>query len=397
MSQETQIVPIVGRRLVLGFDGGCMVCSGLAERIKEQVGDKLELLSLHDPQVEQWRKNALGSEAPWAPTLIEVKGLKVNAWTGWKLGAKLSGFLGPLATWRIMQALGEMSAAPSIENSAIVNKLPGKAAEAVVGMSRGQFLKGVGGAAVAMSVLSATTLAPRAEALEDWQLPRFTKSRQLRGTRLRDYCNRIAKRADCGWVAGAAYATAMRSGLRVTSATDSMASRNGVRAMAAIHTTATGNELYICSFDIKGQKALTYYEWERPRKNIKTEVKRWGLGPQGDMMWVERATINGAHFTDPGAPSLKLQAQAACPAQCQNPLTGQHQVQTCSGASLACVPSLGTCAACAVTCLAPEPTQTTKYLCFICATTVCPFLFALNCCRQVCTVCAPCSITPAGP
>ena len=198
MSQQMQIVPIEGRRLILGFDGGCMTCSGLAERIKEQVGDKLEILSLHDPQVEQWRKNALGSDAPWAPTLIEIKGLKVKAWTGWQLGINLSRSLGPISTWRIMQALGEMSAAPSIENSAIIDKLPGKAAEAVMGMSRRQFLKGIGGAAVAMSVLSATALAPRAEALEDWQLPKFVKSRQLRGTRLRDYCNRVAKRSDCG-------------------------------------------------------------------------------------------------------------------------------------------------------------------------------------------------------
>lgn len=38
-----------GRRLVLGFDAGCMACSELAKRIEEQVGDRLDIRSLSDP------------------------------------------------------------------------------------------------------------------------------------------------------------------------------------------------------------------------------------------------------------------------------------------------------------------------------------------------------------
>ena len=53
-----------GRRLVLGFDAGCLTCSNLARQIRERVGDKLEVRSLRDPRVELWRKGALGEDAP---------------------------------------------------------------------------------------------------------------------------------------------------------------------------------------------------------------------------------------------------------------------------------------------------------------------------------------------
>jgi hypothetical protein len=62
----------------------------MVERIKERVGDKLEVMSLRDPQVQEWREKALGQDAPWAPTLFEVNGSEVRAWTGWWMGAQLS-------------------------------------------------------------------------------------------------------------------------------------------------------------------------------------------------------------------------------------------------------------------------------------------------------------------
>ena len=60
------------KRLVLGFDGGCATCSDLAAKISERVGDKLEVRSLHHPQVGHWRERSLGKDAPWTPTLFEV-------------------------------------------------------------------------------------------------------------------------------------------------------------------------------------------------------------------------------------------------------------------------------------------------------------------------------------
>jgi hypothetical protein len=77
-----------GKRLVLGFDGGCSACGERARRIEARLTGRLEVLSLHDPRVEEWRKRTLGDDAPLVPTLFEVRGPEsVRAWTGWRLGA----------------------------------------------------------------------------------------------------------------------------------------------------------------------------------------------------------------------------------------------------------------------------------------------------------------------
>jgi hypothetical protein len=148
------------RELILGFDAGCSTCSGIARRIEERVGDKLVIRNLRDPELIKWRREALGEAAPWAPTLFLVEGSKVRAWAGVKMGLALSHRLGPKDTWRVMQVLGELGATPHFEDPSVLRGLPLETREAAVGISRGQFLKGVGGAAVAMSVLSGGALSP---------------------------------------------------------------------------------------------------------------------------------------------------------------------------------------------------------------------------------------------
>ena len=129
------------RKLVLGFDGGCATCGDLAERISARVGDRLEVRSLHHPQVEHWREKALGKDAPWAPTLLEVGGAReVRAWTGPRMALRLACALGPVSTWRLMQVLGEFGTPSTSAN----------------GMSRGQFLKGLGGGTLGVAILSAS-------------------------------------------------------------------------------------------------------------------------------------------------------------------------------------------------------------------------------------------------
>ena len=66
------------QRLVLGFDAGCAKCSNVELQIREQVGDEIEVLSLSDYLVQDWRERALGEDAPWAPTLLEVSGAGVE-------------------------------------------------------------------------------------------------------------------------------------------------------------------------------------------------------------------------------------------------------------------------------------------------------------------------------
>jgi hypothetical protein len=136
--EEVANVERSGKRLVLGFDGGCGTCLELAKKIDERVGEKLEVQNLRDPQLMEWRKQALGEDAPWAPTLFEVDGSKVRAWTGVKLGLVLSRRLGPKDTWRVMQVLGGIKAPKETDTAPVTGVFAD-------GMSRGQFLKGVGG------------------------------------------------------------------------------------------------------------------------------------------------------------------------------------------------------------------------------------------------------------
>lgn len=147
---ETATIEATGaRKLVLGFDGGCATCSDLAERISERVGDRLEVRSLLDPQVEHWREQTLGKNAPWAPTLFEITGNRaVRAWTGWQMGLSLTRSLGPSDTWKIMQVLGDESRQADTSEPTNVRSI----------LSRSQFLKGVSGLTVAISILTGTKI-----------------------------------------------------------------------------------------------------------------------------------------------------------------------------------------------------------------------------------------------
>lgn len=380
------------RRLFLGIDASCITCSSLAKRIEEETGGKVEVRSLRDPQVEEWRRIAFGEDAPWTPTLFDTRGFGVLAWTGWQMGVQLGRLLGPVATWRVMQALGEIGATPKIEESPIVEKLPEKAAAMVVGMSRGQFLKGVGGAAVAMSVLSGVgPFAGRAEALEDWQFPQFTGFTQLRGTQLKNYCNRIAQRASCEWTAGAGYAPAMQSGLAVSDENDAVAQGSGVKARAGIHTMASGNEMYACTFDLQGEKVLSFYEYETKFRDRKWEVKRWGVEDGTFDAWAERLDINGVRLTAPGAPTL--QAASDCPDTC-GPYSGTRPATTCISYDWACIRNLaGNCMVAAGTCglALRAPSQPAVVACLggalLCGNALNP------CCQVNCSYCHRCGVT----
>ena len=132
------------RKLVLGFDAGCHTCLNIAESVQEEVRNKVILENLNSPRMLGWREETLGADAPWAPTLFGIEGDTV-LWglTGWRMAFALSRRLGPIDTWRVMRRLGELDA-PSAHSSEIDR-------EPVTGMSRGQFLKNVGGAALAIS------------------------------------------------------------------------------------------------------------------------------------------------------------------------------------------------------------------------------------------------------
>jgi hypothetical protein len=146
MSSSTNEGAFGAGKLVLGFDAGCSTCGDVARRIEEGVGDRLEVGSLHHPRVEHWREQGLGKDAPGAPAHFGVGGPhEGRAWTG--MVVRLVRVLGPISTWRVIQALGEAGAPKASVSEAPATDV------GTAGMSRRQFLKGAGGTALAFGIL----------------------------------------------------------------------------------------------------------------------------------------------------------------------------------------------------------------------------------------------------
>ena len=94
----------------------------------------------------EWRREALGENPAWTPVLVKVSHEKVSLYSGYRLGLTLASRLGPVATWRLTKALGEMQECEEAnENTGPL-------------LTRNQFVSGLlkasAGAALTFSVLS---------------------------------------------------------------------------------------------------------------------------------------------------------------------------------------------------------------------------------------------------
>lgn len=391
MSQAAQIVPVDRRRLVLGFDAGCMTCSGIAQQIEETANSKIEIASLRDPEVTQWRRTALGKNAPWAPTLIEVNGLSVRAWTGWRMGLRLGRYLGPRTTWRVMQALGEVATDHALEASSAVEQLPEKAVDLVVGMSRSRFLKGAGGAAVAMSLMSGIgPMANLAKAAEPtWHYPPSLRFTRFSGQTLRDRCNAIAKRTSCEWVAGPEGATYLRGAFRVSSTSNQLVTGSGgTQGRGGVHVIRGGNRLFVYTFVLPNDKLITVYEWERKRNGIKYEIKRWNLNSTGDRMLADRAVFNGTRCLDA---NRTVQSKVSCPG-CKLTSSSTFFQQSCSNTNYGCVASksatgIAGCVGARREC--KNARGRGKIVC-LASFYLCAEAIMQDCCNTVCNICVQC-------
>lgn len=92
---------------IMAFDASCASCRTVAATVEEACGGKLEVKPLRSPQIEAWRREALGDDAPWEPTLLRVGDGGVRAWTGKPMAARLARRLGPRDTLRLLRAFGE--------------------------------------------------------------------------------------------------------------------------------------------------------------------------------------------------------------------------------------------------------------------------------------------------
>ena len=94
--------------LVLAFDADCHRCRAVAAAVARREPD-LDVLPLRDYRVAEWRAGALGTGAPWAPTLLAVDEDdgedRVRAWTGAAVVVGLATRLGPVRAARLTPAL----------------------------------------------------------------------------------------------------------------------------------------------------------------------------------------------------------------------------------------------------------------------------------------------------
>ena len=383
------------RKLVLGFDAGCLTCSELAKRIEERVGDKIEVLSLNDPLMQHWRKEAFGDAAPWAPTLVELDGGSVRAWTGVRMGVRLSRALGPLATWRVMQVLGEVNADLELADSA--------AAKAMTELSRGQFLKGAGGAAVALSILVGTgKLASPAHSTTSIRIE------EISGEELIAIARDVATRQDVANVTSQTWRNKIRSGRAMSAeVVDADKNRAVIRAInladgrvstadgkpvfsgdlavvkAAKHILSDGNSMVAVSFAMpKDARLVVYYEYEKPtflpKDQVKTKTEALFYQVENDSAVLQKASSNRQSQTllrETSSSSL-VQANHAClpDRRCSNPCDIVYGYSRCHRLkSIGCVAYQ--CRSCAITCWGGA------LLCAACALVICSIGVIRECCR----------------
>ncbi|MEW2079953.1 bacteriocin fulvocin C-related protein [Streptomyces sp. NPDC013433] len=94
-------------RWILAFNASCGVCKEVAQRVERASAGRLEVLPLGHRDVQRWREQALGQNAPWAPTLLRVEGTRIRAWTGVRMGSRLAMRLGPRRSVLVLRALGD--------------------------------------------------------------------------------------------------------------------------------------------------------------------------------------------------------------------------------------------------------------------------------------------------
>ncbi len=88
------------------------------------------MCSLADPRITELRAEALGENAPWAPTLLAVDGDRVRAWTGPRLSWRMARLLGLRRSAHVARSLSRAEAVVSPDRRHLIEAVPGVAVAA---------------------------------------------------------------------------------------------------------------------------------------------------------------------------------------------------------------------------------------------------------------------------
>ncbi|NYE47541.1 hypothetical protein HDA32_002661 [Spinactinospora alkalitolerans] len=343
--------------------------------------------------MRKWRQQALGDDAPWAPTLVRATDDTVEAWTGWQIAPVLSRHLDAKTTWRVLGALG---------GNALDNRK-----RKVPRFGRSAFIRGAVGSIVGLGVLmKAGPAAADTPARSSVANVNPDDVEVLHNDRLMAAARRGLATSDFANVADT-YSLVSPGGAAPASAAElpDSALRESDDATGEVSPPAGELEVYGVEID-RGEgiteTSVVYYQHEQsmlvhvrvldePVDGIKTRAHRLhvehGSSPEHPFLSTLAHSINGAVPTpipEGDLDTLSADPCGGCNLSCGpgNPCEEKHLTEQCNWeATWQCVAGLGGCALC-VTCGG-------WFTCIACALASCPAAVDA-CCTSTDTLCAIC-------
>jgi len=117
------------------FDSNCAACTATAEAIDRELGSRLSVRSLGDPEMLELVERA-GVSAVDEPVLLEVSGETVRCWRGLGMRVRLVRSFGPrqaLRLWRATRTTQSASRGESLDRRGFLTRAGGTAAAALLG------------------------------------------------------------------------------------------------------------------------------------------------------------------------------------------------------------------------------------------------------------------------
>jgi hypothetical protein len=98
------------KRWILAFDASCRRCRAMSDVVSRASDERLEVMPLAHPDVQTWRVEVFGVDAPWVPTLIGVRaaGEVPRCWTGAGMVVPMVRRLGLRRTLAVLVELGRL-------------------------------------------------------------------------------------------------------------------------------------------------------------------------------------------------------------------------------------------------------------------------------------------------
>lgn len=292
------------------FDSGCSLCTELAKAIERETDGRLKARSLREPEVKVLLDRAQPNWR-WEPTLLEVDGERVRAFTGLAMRTRLLMKLGLKRTWRIAK-LAHQAGMPLME----------------FGIGRREFIKR------GVALLAGLFLwqrgqwgpsAPPQQGPQDgtkhpFQRLRVKKSIRLDGAEVLAFRETASKSADVNYI-------------RAHTAFDDN------EAVVYRHELVDGNTLWAVAFPVKDKGFVLYHILARPVERLKSQALYYTV--KGETASLQVASVNGRGMTVPSLGGATI--QSACDG-CDG-INFTFDCNACVSINWACVAELcgGTC------------------------------------------------------